>query len=302
MAADSLDARALRCAVCWSAACACQTGTRIAGQTYATSDDDVASLYRFQGQEQETFPLSTLNINNSALAAWLDEIGFYHYPWRDYAAGFAAFAQTDPIPVEDSPYRAFGSNPANYTDETGGMWMDYYPRTYNPLPRGLPRRIRNMLEEIRNDPRMMDEDRLRTGRRIYGEIMFQQNNPHNPFDNYPVVIWDETSNKERIELREVSDEADIDEALRRFQVLRDEQYEWLGIYSRVLWPEWYPESNREPASSIEEQSPNNAPSAETNVPQGNQSNSAQQRHNEAQEEKTDSEEADDHDAKKCCVM
>jgi hypothetical protein len=98
--------------------------TRIAGQTYASSDDDVASFYRYQGQEQEIFPLSKLGIEDSALAAWLDQIELYHFPWRDYAAGFAVFAQTDPIPKEDSPYRAFGANPANFTDPTGGMIED----------------------------------------------------------------------------------------------------------------------------------------------------------------------------------
>src|SRR5687768_9813733 len=85
--------------------------TRIAAETYAVSDDSVASFYRFQGQEQETFPLAKLGIESDALAAWLDQIALYHYPWRDYAAGLAAFTQTDPIPTEDSLYSALGANP-----------------------------------------------------------------------------------------------------------------------------------------------------------------------------------------------
>jgi hypothetical protein len=95
--------------------------TRISRQSASAGDASMASFYRFQGQEQETFPLAQLSIDNGALAAWLDQLQLYHFPWRDYAAGLAAFTQTDPIPTEDSLYAALGANPVNNTDETGGM-------------------------------------------------------------------------------------------------------------------------------------------------------------------------------------
>lgn len=95
--------------------------TRIAGESSAALEDSMASFYRFQGQEQEVFPLAKLGIEDEELAQWLDRIQLYHFPWRDYAAGLAAFIQTDPIPMEDSLYSALGANPVNYTDETGGM-------------------------------------------------------------------------------------------------------------------------------------------------------------------------------------
>jgi RHS repeat-associated protein len=95
--------------------------TRIAGQSYAASDDSMESFYRFQGQEQEIFPLAKLGIDDDGLGQWLDRLQLYHFPWRDYAAGLAAFMQTDPIPTEDSLYSAFAADPANVTDETGGI-------------------------------------------------------------------------------------------------------------------------------------------------------------------------------------
>jgi RHS repeat-associated protein len=98
--------------------------TRIAGENSAVADDSMASFYRFQGQEQEVFPLAKLGIEDDALAQWLDQIQLYHFPWRDYAAGLAAFTQSDPVPTEDSLYAALGANPVNYTDETGGMIGD----------------------------------------------------------------------------------------------------------------------------------------------------------------------------------
>jgi RHS repeat-associated protein len=97
--------------------------TRIQGQTYASADDSMTIFYRFQGQEQETFPLAKLGISDSALAQWLDSLQLYHFPWRDYGAGLASFTQTDPIPRDDSLYAALGANPVNYTDETGGMFQ-----------------------------------------------------------------------------------------------------------------------------------------------------------------------------------
>jgi hypothetical protein len=95
--------------------------TRIDGQASAAVDNSVASFYRFQGQEQEVFPLAKLGIDDDALAAWLDQIQLYHFPWRDYGAGLAALTETDPIPTQDSLYAAFGANPVNYADPTGGM-------------------------------------------------------------------------------------------------------------------------------------------------------------------------------------
>jgi RHS repeat-associated protein len=95
--------------------------TSIAGQGAASGNDAMASFYRFQGQEQEIFPLAKLGIENEALGTWLDQIQLYRFPWRDYAAGLAAFMQTDPVPAGDSLYAAFDANPVNFTDETGGM-------------------------------------------------------------------------------------------------------------------------------------------------------------------------------------
>jgi hypothetical protein len=95
--------------------------TGIAGESSAASFDSMASFYRFQGQEQETFPLAELGIDDPSLAAWLDQFQLYHFPWRDYAAGLLAFTETDPIPTEDSLYAALGASPVNVTDETGGM-------------------------------------------------------------------------------------------------------------------------------------------------------------------------------------
>jgi hypothetical protein len=110
--------------------------TRIAGESSAAAEDSVATFYRFQGQEQEIFPLAKLGIENDALARWLDQIGLYHFPWRDYAAGLASFTQTDPIPTEDSLYAALRANPVNFTDETGGMLEEGLPqRRYASLKR-----------------------------------------------------------------------------------------------------------------------------------------------------------------------
>jgi hypothetical protein len=95
--------------------------TRLSGQDYAASYATMASFYRYKGQEQEIFPLGTLRIDDDALAAWLDDVQLYHFPLRDYAAGLAAFLQTDPIPSEDSLYAAFGANPANFGDVNGAM-------------------------------------------------------------------------------------------------------------------------------------------------------------------------------------
>ncbi|HKG73387.1 MAG TPA: hypothetical protein VKA79_04035, partial [Aestuariivirgaceae bacterium] len=126
--------------------------TRVSGQDYAASYGTVASLYRYKGQEQEIFPLGTLNIEDSALAAWLDELQLYHFPLRDYASGLAAFLQTDPIPSEDSLYAAFGANPANFGDDNGAM-----------LEEGADdsERIEQLLDQLLQDPQARFEDRDR---------------------------------------------------------------------------------------------------------------------------------------------
>jgi RHS repeat-associated protein len=116
--------------------------TRIAGHAYASSDDAMASFYRFQGQEQEVFPLAKLGIDNNDLAQWLDDLQLYHFPWRDYAAGLASFTQTDPIPTEDSLYSAFAANPVNFTDETGGMLGNFE----------VDPEVQNLLDRILADP------------------------------------------------------------------------------------------------------------------------------------------------------
>jgi hypothetical protein len=104
--------------------------TRIAGESTAATDGSMASLYRFQGQEQEVFP----GIDDPSLAAWLDQIQLYHFPWRDYATGLAAFTETDPFPTPESLYSALTANPVNVTDETGGIAILYqYDRRLNEL-------------------------------------------------------------------------------------------------------------------------------------------------------------------------
>jgi hypothetical protein len=127
--------------------------TRIEGQSAAASFDSMASFYRFQGQEQEVFPLARLGIEDDALAEWLDQIQLYHFPWRDYAAGLAVFTQTDPVPTEDSLYSAFAANPVNSTDETGGMLHadDYFPLRYNPAHRIIAPRLQNLLDRLEQD-------------------------------------------------------------------------------------------------------------------------------------------------------
>jgi hypothetical protein len=137
--------------------------TRIDGVSYAATDNGMASFYRYQGQEQDIFPLAALDIDDSALAGFLDRIGLYRFPLRDYAAGLTAFLATDPIPSEDSPYRAFAANPVNFTDPSGGMILlvqveddEYWdnildtlrvdPTRYTGSAR-LPRRLRIDLQE-----------------------------------------------------------------------------------------------------------------------------------------------------------
>jgi RHS repeat-associated protein len=125
--------------------------THIAGQSAAASFDSVASFYRFQGQEQETFPLVKLGIADDALAQWLDRIELYHFPWRDYAAGLAAFSQTDPVPTEDSLYAALGADPVNFTDETGGMIEE---SKYDDDDENEQAQVQDLLRRFADNPEM----------------------------------------------------------------------------------------------------------------------------------------------------
>ncbi|MFF6984350.1 RHS repeat-associated core domain-containing protein [Streptomyces sp. NPDC008343] len=70
----------------------------------------------FQGQEQDTFSVST-----TSLATWLDQISLYHYPYREYLAGLAQFTSPDPARSSDSPYAAFAGDPINNIDPDGLM-------------------------------------------------------------------------------------------------------------------------------------------------------------------------------------
>jgi hypothetical protein len=88
--------------------------------------------------------VTTLKIDDSAMARWLDEIQLYHFPLRDYASGLAAFLQTDPVPAEDSLYAAFGANPANFGDDSGAMQQS------NQDPQG---RLDLLLSELLQNPR-----------------------------------------------------------------------------------------------------------------------------------------------------
>ena len=93
------------------------------GQASVTSYDSMSALWRFQGREQDTFPLSRLGIDDTALAGWLDDLQLYHFHYREYAAGFAAFLSIDPAGQDASPYMAFGDNPVNAVDPDGGWWQ-----------------------------------------------------------------------------------------------------------------------------------------------------------------------------------
>jgi hypothetical protein len=106
--------------------------TRIDGQSYVSSDADMASFYRFQSQEAEIFPLAVLSINDTALEAWLDQLQLYHFPYRAYSAGLAVFLSHDPASKSISPYSAFNSNPANFIDLTGAVsnWNRPYTRDF----------------------------------------------------------------------------------------------------------------------------------------------------------------------------
>ena len=112
--------------------------TRIEGQASVTSYDSMSALWRFQGREQDTFPLSRLGIDDTALAGWLDDLQLYHFHFREYAAGFAAFLSIDPAGQDASPYMAFGDNPANAVDPDGGWWQPMACSSFSFPPTGEP--------------------------------------------------------------------------------------------------------------------------------------------------------------------
>ena len=211
--------------------------TRITGQSYASTDDSVASFYRFQGQEQEIFPLAKLGVGNPALAQWLDRIALYHFPWRDYAAGLAAFAETDPVPTQDSLYAALGANPVNVTDETGGMiQLDIDVPRYNPAHRQISARLQGLLDRLLQDPsanfefnEIVELSDLRLA------IFAQRYNRNNPF------APDGLLGKRRLETHlghvEVTEQRRRD-ARAAFRVLHQEQDRWLDTYSRPIGQLW----------------------------------------------------------------
>jgi RHS repeat-associated protein len=222
--------------------------TRIEGQSAAASFDSMASFYRFQGQEQEVFPLARLGIEDYALAEWLDEIQLYHFPWRDYAAGLAAFTQTDPVPTEDSLYRAFAANPVNSADETGGMINadDYFPLRYNPAHRIIAPRLQILLDRLEGDPEaFLTRLEILDLRRLQVAIYSQHNNPNNPFapDHWILGEWHESSNTYSKRLVPITEER-IRQAEQDFIDLRREQNDWLQRYSTLIVNRWYRERRR----------------------------------------------------------
>jgi RHS repeat-associated protein len=232
--------------------------TRIEGQSAAASFDSMASFYRFQGQEQEVFPLARLGIEDDGLAQWLDQIQLYHFPWRDYGAGLAAFTQTDPVPTEDSLYSAFAANPVNSTDETGGMlgalveigplthWETQYRLRYAPAHRIIAPRLQTLLDrlEINRNLTLASQETLDL-RTLQLAIYSQSNNPNNPFlpDEWISGEWDEHSNSYLMRLLPISQER-AGEAERAFVDLRREQNDWLRRYSALISDRWYRERSR----------------------------------------------------------
>jgi RHS repeat-associated protein len=103
--------------------------TRISGQSYASTNSQMENFYRYQGQEQEIFPLSSLGIEDTALEEWLDQVQLYHFPYREYSAGLAIFLSHDPAQQSISPYAAFAANPANFWDMSGAAfeWLRESP-------------------------------------------------------------------------------------------------------------------------------------------------------------------------------
>jgi hypothetical protein len=79
---------------------------------------------------------------------------------RDYASGLAAFLQTDPIPSEDSPYAAFGADPANFGDDKGAMLEEDGDEG---------ERMERLLDQLLQDPptEFNDQDRYRLSLRLF---------------------------------------------------------------------------------------------------------------------------------------
>jgi hypothetical protein len=195
--------------------------TRIEGQSYPAVDDSMASFYRFQGQEQETFPLSKLGIEDDALATWLDQLQLYHFPWRDYASGLAVFTQTDPVPADDSLYAALGANPVNHTDETGGM-MNNFPATYRPLHRNVPQGIQTLLDAVQSDPGSLGSEQIDIVWNFYNRVFMESYNPYNPYDTELYYL--------ALEAKGVPDELIPARLDRLFQNLLRERDTWLERY------------------------------------------------------------------------
>jgi RHS repeat-associated protein len=213
--------------------------TRIVGASTASTDGRVASFYRFQGQEQEVFPLVKLGIKDGALAQWLDEIQLYHFPWRDYAAGMATFTETDPIPTQDSLYAALAANPVNVTDETGGM-MEFEPLRYSPKHLRIPQRVQVLLDRLREDPSAnFDFDEVVELSELRLAIIRQRFNPNNPFEPTEKLIgrWNPRSYSYEINFAEVTEQRRR-HAQEALEALRREQNEWLATYSRPIGQLW----------------------------------------------------------------
>jgi hypothetical protein len=209
--------------------------THIAGKGSAAADESMASFYRFEGQEQEVFPLAKLGIEDEALASWLDRIDLYHFPWRHYAAGLTTFIETDPVPTEDSLYAALGANPVNITDETGGM-MNNVP--FVPAHANVSPQMQMLLDRLLNEPSAnfefddiiaLSELRLAVVRQRY----MMNNNPFAPRGRMlgkrnPAVFYgqmDVTEQRRR-------------DAQAAFRILHQEQDNWLRTYSRPIGALW----------------------------------------------------------------
>lgn len=93
--------------------------TSVSGAASAVEATDIDLLFRFQGIEQQIFPLTALGVDDSAALAWLDGLAQYHYHGREYAGALASFLDMDPRASSVSPYGAFSGNPANFIDPDG---------------------------------------------------------------------------------------------------------------------------------------------------------------------------------------
>jgi RHS repeat-associated protein len=208
--------------------------TRIEGQSAAASFDGMASFYRFQGQEQEVFPLARLGIDDPSLAQWLDEIQLYHFPWRDYAAGFAAFTETDPVPTEDSLYAALGANPVNITDETGGM-MNNGPVRFIPAHLNISPLLQELLDRLLENPSANFTFEEIIAMHDLRMAVVRQRYLINPFA--PRGILGKRSTETFLGHLDVTEQRRRD-ARRALMNLHREQDEWLNTYMRPIGGLW----------------------------------------------------------------